>query len=116
MGAIVTGREYACGNIYVREMVFPCAGDFINGHAHNFDHATYCVRGELFVERLDSADSSITLDATTLRAGDRALIEAGVLHRITAKKEDSRGDCIYAHRTPQGEIVQTATGWFKGVS
>jgi hypothetical protein len=117
MAAIVTGREFASGNIYVREMAFEHAGDHVNGHAHNFDHTTYCVRGALLIEHLDATDSSVVLASTTLRAGEPgawALIKADALHRITALADGSLGHCIYAHRTPQGEVVQEYTGWHRG--
>jgi hypothetical protein len=41
------------------------AGDVVNGHAHHFDHTTYCTCGALLIERLD--DGSQVLAATTLR-------------------------------------------------
>lgn len=91
------------GNIFVREMPFTKAGQRVEGHAHNFDHMTYCVRGALRIERDGQAVDK--------RAGEWALIKAGVPHRITALENDSLGHCIYAHRTPQGEVVQKSTGW-----
>ena len=31
--------------------------------------------------------------------------------RITALEDNSLGHCVYAHRTPQAEVVQEYTGW-----
>ncbi len=104
--------EYQSGNIFIREMRFAKAGDVVDGHAHNFDHTTYCAKGALLVERLD-ADGKPEASAE-LRAADGLnwlLIRAGVRHRITALEDASLGHCIYAHREPQGEVVQQYTGW-----
>jgi hypothetical protein len=50
----------------------------------------------------------------TKRAVDNhkwVLIKAGVKHRITALEVDTVAHCIYAHRNPQGDIVQECDGW-----
>lgn len=111
--------EYACGNILFRPL---CAahdklereGDVVEGHAHNFDHATFVYKGRVRVERL-SADGSVER-AVEVSADDGfgrnfILIKAGTIHRITSLQDGSRAVCIYAHRTPQGEVVQEWTGW-----
>lgn len=104
--------EYQCGNIFIRPMTFAKAGDVVAGHAHKFDHTTYCARGALLVESLDEAGK--VKQSAELRASEGlgwALIKAGVIHRITAMEDGSIGHCIYAHRTPQGDVVQEYTGW-----
>lgn len=105
--------EYACGNIYIREGRMEKAGDLVAGHGHNFDHTTYCARGAIRVESLN--DDGSVKDSTELRADEAikswALIKRGVLHRLTALQDGSLYHCIYAHRTPQGDIVQEYTGW-----
>ena len=104
--------ELASGNIFVREMRFGEAGDVVQGHAHNFDHTTYIAKGGLRIEHL-AADGSV-VRAVEKRASDGrnwVLIKAGVTHRITALEDHSIGHCIYAHRTPQGGIVQEYDGW-----
>lgn len=104
--------EYISGNIFLREMRFLTAGDVVQGHAHNFDHTTYVAQGVVRIERL-SPDGSVER-AVTKRAIDGhnwILIKAGVLHRITALEAPSLCHCIYAHRTPQGDIVQEHDGW-----
>ena len=103
--------EYACGNVFIREMRFDGLKP-IEGHAHNFDHTTYCARGAMRIESL--ADDGSVRQATELDSSEGlswALIEAGVRHRITPLREGTIGHCIYAHRTPQGETVQKFTGW-----
>lgn len=107
--------EFVSGNIFVREMRFEKAGDVVDGHAHNFDHTTYVARGALLVESLDDAGKVVR--SVEKRAGQGlnwVLIRAGVRHRITALEDHSTGHCIYAHRTPQGEIVQEWDGWTPG--
>jgi cupin superfamily acireductone dioxygenase involved in methionine salvage len=101
--------ELAIGNIFVRPIVLPKSGDVVQGHKHNFDHATYCVRGAMRIER-QNPDGSV--DLVEIRAGDHPiLIKEFVDHKITALVDDTLGHCIYAHRTPQGEVVQHWTGW-----
>ena len=110
--------EYVSGNIYIREMLFEKAGDVVDGHAHNFDHTTYVVRGALLIEAVDDA-GNVTKSATK-RATDGhswVLITAGVIHRLTALENNSLGHCIYSHRTPQGDVVvgHDVDGEFSGV-
>lgn len=101
-------REYASGNIFIRENALAKAGDFVNGHAHNFDHTTIIVRGAVDV-------LAVLPDASVFRAkfaaGQFFLVKADVLHTITATADDTFFLCTYSHRTPQGEIVQQYTGW-----
>ena len=52
--------EFISGNIFIRPMVFDQAGSTIEGHAHNFDHTTYVVRGSVRIEALDDAGNLIT--------------------------------------------------------
>lgn len=110
MGVEYTDKR---SNVFIRAMPFRLTGDVVDGHAHNFPHVTYCVRGAILLERL-ADDSDEVVGAITLRASNGmnwALIPAGVRHRITALEDDSLGHCIYAHRTPQGAVVQEYTGW-----
>lgn len=101
--------EFVSGNIFIREMRFDKAGDVVEGHAHNFDHTTYVSRGAL---RFETDGKSIEKHAADGR--NWALIKAGVKHRIVALEDNSMGHCIYAHRTPQGEVVQEWDGWEQG--
>jgi quercetin dioxygenase-like cupin family protein len=107
--------EYASGNIFIREMRFEKAGDVIDGHTHNFDHTTYVACGALLIEALN--DDGSVKQAATKRASDGhnwVLIKKEVKHRITALESHSVGHCIYAHRNPQGEVVQEYGGWRTG--
>lgn len=107
----IVGREFIAGNVFVRQMMFDKAGDVVAGHAHNFDHITYCVRGGLRIEQLDVTGGIVRSVEKLAGEANWVLIRAGVEHRITALVDDSIGHCIYAHRTHQGDIVQEYSGW-----
>ena len=107
--------EFISGNIFVREMRFEKAGHVVPGHTHNFDHTTYVVHGALRIEAL--AEDGTVLRSVEKHASDGynwVLIKADVKHRITALEDNSMGHCIYAHRNPQGEVVQKYDGWTPG--
>lgn len=104
--------ELISGNIFIRPMQFAQAGDVVQGHTHNFDHTTYVVRGSLLIEAVD-AEGNVT-KSVVKKASDGhnwVLIKAEVRHRITALEDNSLGHCVYAHRTPQGDVVQEYDGW-----
>jgi quercetin dioxygenase-like cupin family protein len=106
--------ELLQGNVFIREMRIEKAGDVIEGHAHNFDHTTYIAKGAVRIDRLDG---EIVTQSVEKRASDGrnfVLIKAGVKHRITALEDKSIGHCIYAHRDPQGNVVQEYDGWSEG--
>jgi quercetin dioxygenase-like cupin family protein len=104
--------EFASGNVFIREMAFAKAGDVVEGHKHNFDHTTYVIRGALLIESLNE-DGTVKQSAIKRAVDGRnwVLIKANVSHRLTAQEDNSMGHCIYAHRTPQAEIVQDYDGW-----
>jgi len=100
--------EYACGNIYIRTNDPLKKDQVVEGHKHNFDHATYCAAGALRIDRKLGEH----VDTVEVRAGELpVLIRAGVEHAITALEDGSVYHCIYAHRLPQGDVVQRYTGW-----
>jgi hypothetical protein len=104
--------EWSCGNVFIRPNQGN-KGDKIKGHAHNFDHVTICLRGAISVKRL--SDGMIRKlytpsdDSPVHRA--HVLILAGVEHEIDFLEDNSAFWCVYAHRTPQGKVVQEFTGW-----
>jgi quercetin dioxygenase-like cupin family protein len=104
--------EWVSGNIFIRQMYFPTAGYVVVGHAHEFDHTTYIARGSVLIERMGpmgEVERSVTKKASD--GFNWILIEAGVIHRLTALENDCMGHCVYAHRTPQGEVVAEYDGW-----
>ena len=104
--------EYVLGNIRVREMHFEKVGGLHPGHAHNFDHVTYVIRGCIEIQKLDDADA--VLAKVVKRASDGhnfLLIKAGVKHKIVAIEDDTMAHCIYSHRSPDGEFSEVYDGW-----
>ena len=101
--------EFQCGNIFIRVGTLKNVGDFLGGHSHNFDHATYITSGYAKVEReLPNGK----MESREVWAGELPLlIKAGVRHNITALLPNTTYNCIYSHRLPQGEITQQYTGW-----
>lgn len=107
--------EFISGNIFIREMALEKKGDVVKGHTHNFDHTTYVVRGSVLIESLNPNGSVKQKVVKKAEEGHNwVLIKADVKHRITALEDNCMAHCIYAHRTPQGDVVQTSTGWTEG--
>ena len=103
--------EHALGNIFIRPGELGSPGTSVEGHKHNFDHVTYCVRGRL---RIDAALPNGERVSREIGAADPhpyVLIRAGIEHRLTSLEEGTAYHCIYAHRTAQGDVVQDYTGW-----
>jgi quercetin dioxygenase-like cupin family protein len=103
--------EYVSGNIFIREGGPLAKDEVVEGHGHNFDHTTYVVRGAFKIERL--VDGAVT-QSVIKRAGQLkswVLIKAHADHKLTALEDNSVYHCIFAHRDPQGEVVQDYDGW-----
>lgn len=96
------------GGFGVREGVLAKAGDVVETHAHNFDHITYC-RAPMRYEQLDDAGNVVR--SVDKPSGGWVFVKAGVKHRLTALVDNCRYDCIYVHRTPDGEISDEHDGW-----
>lgn len=93
------------GNIFIRRNRMQ-RGDVIHGHAHAFDHVSYVTAGAATVK---TAGAERTIRATDDR--NYILIRAGVTHAITALEDGTKFDCVYSHRTPQGDVSFEYTGW-----
>src|SRR5205807_3369730 len=96
--------EFASGNIYIREMRFDDDLPIV-GHAHDFAHTTYVVRGGLRFEHLDAQGNVVrSVDKFANQGRNWALILPRVVHRITPlvlqKDGGSLAHCIYSHRNP----------------
>lgn len=100
--------EWVSGNIFIRPMKFEKAGNKVDGHKHNFDHTTVVFRGGVHVKAKLPSGQVIERD---FMAPSHFLVKAEVEHEITALADDSEAWCVYSHRTPQGDVVQTFTGW-----
>lgn len=88
-------------------------GQATNTHRHNFPHLTY-LRGPGRVEKLEPTNAEETQFRVVKRVdkpkGGHVFIQAGMWHRITAL-EDLDYDCLYTHRTPDGELTDEFSGW-----
>jgi len=100
--------ELVSGNIFLRPNELPKAGDYVDGHKHNFDHTSFVIKGSVHVVATLPNGTVIERD---FAAGQHFLIRADVTHLITALEDDTLFHCIYSHRTPQGDVVQEANGW-----
>jgi quercetin dioxygenase-like cupin family protein len=101
--------EWASGNVFIRPNSLERAGDQIAGHAHAFDHTSIVMAGAV---RIAAKLPDGPLMVQEFRAPSHVLIRAGVEHEITALEDGTVFWCVYAHRTPQGEVVQEYTGWW----
>lgn len=89
-------------NLFVKQMVFPKAGDKEEGHAHCHDHLTLLTKGKLRVTALDK-DTDFTAPA-------HIYIKADVVHELTALEDDTIAHCIHALRNEDGsgDIIDPA--------
>jgi hypothetical protein len=116
--------EYVSGNIFIRKNIMKHKGDVIQGHTHNFDHTSFVYKGGILVEATTPDGRTIKSifrspyhaatdlgDLNLPEGGHHFLVKANVVHKITALLDDTEFDCVYSHRTPQGEVVQVWDGW-----
>jgi mannose-6-phosphate isomerase-like protein (cupin superfamily) len=105
MDAIVTSNgAYIAGPIAVRPMGLMEKCGRYEGHAHDYDHWTFCAKGMIEVEWTDSGESRI------VNEGDGFLTKAGVVHRIKDLVGGSVWLCTYMHRDQDGGIVEVYGG------
>ena len=83
-------------------------GDKINGHTHNFDHTSILIQGGCVI-RLTFPNGSTA--SKHLKPGDHLLIPSEAEHEVTASQPETIFMCVYSHRTPQGNVSLTDTGW-----
>ena len=103
--------ELVLGNIFIRPNFLFKTGDKVDGHAHNFDHVTYVVRGKLKITRTKPTGEQRTIEVASTDNYPFVLIKAEDTHELSALVDDTVFHCIYAHNTPNGDVVQEYTGW-----
>jgi hypothetical protein len=101
------------GNVFIRSGNIEKAGDKVRGHKHNFDHVTIIRRGRAVIRALNedgTVKREVTKDADSIENG-HVLIRADTLHEIEALEDGTVYWCIYAHRKPDGEVIEHYEGW-----
>lgn len=101
--------EFASGNIFIRKtLVNARAGARTGGHLHVFDHTSIVFSGAVRVTANLPNGEKIVRE---FHAPNHFLVRADVRHDIEAIEDGTTMWCVYSHRTPQGDVVQIATGW-----
>lgn len=100
--------EFISGNVFIRPTTMPRKGLACLGHTHNFDHTTIVFRGAISVKVTRPNGEEMTKE---FKAASHFLVCADSKHEITALEDDTEFWCVYSHRTPQGDVVQVATGF-----
>lgn len=73
-----------------------------------------CVLGE--VEVWSQASNATAAQHAKLKPGDSFVVEAGEKHGARAISAPAKVCCIFAHRNPQGEVVQEFAGYYEGAN
>lgn len=105
--------EQVMGNIMWRPTPLPKKGDQVGDHEHTYDHVSFITAGSVRIVARDR-DRNILWEkdfAAGDPSRDRVLVKAEVSHEITALEDNSFFYCIYAHRSPQGDVVQEYNGY-----
>lgn len=76
------------GSVYVHMMTFEKVDDFIQGHAHTYDHVTLIGRGSV---RYESNGRS-----TIYKAPHLVVVPRGVQHRLVALEDGTIACCLHA--------------------
>jgi hypothetical protein len=103
--------DLALGNIYVRPNILAKKGDKVDGHTHNFPHVSYVCRGRVKITRTKPNGDRRTVSVSSTDDYPFVLILAEDTHELEAEEDNSMFHCLYAHRTPQGDVIQEYTGW-----
>lgn len=108
--------ELVLGNVFVRPNLGYMTGEVCDGHAHNFDHVTFVTRGSFRIDRSSPdgrVDSLIVGGPGSTAYNGRwfVLIKADCHHKLTALEDHSDFFCVYAHRDPQGRVIEYYDGW-----
>lgn len=115
-------KETHSSGIFFRISDLLPQGEGTTLHAHNFDHETFAMNGRIRVETLSAGppdDDGYPVSFEVLERIDldskgdvpRALIKAGVWHRITALSRNARYCCVFVPRDEEGNITKEHTGW-----
>ena len=103
-------QEKIVSNVWFHTMMFEKAGDFKNGHKHNFDHAHLVCQGSIEVYVMDYCDGSIGADRKllgTFKQGDIFLVPKNQSHTVIALEDNTFGACIQGVKDGEEEEMQS---------
>ena len=84
-------------NVYSRQMFFRHAGDYEQGHTHEFDHLTLLASGSLRV----TVDGQVTV----FKAPHMIYIHKDKMHELVALEDNTVAFCIHALRDMEGNVI-----------
>jgi len=100
--------EWQSGNVFIRPNTLKIAGEFTDGHEHNFDHTTIVFTGSVRVEAVYPDGKTRTQE---FYAPAHFLVKAHAHHKIIALEDNTVFWCVYSHRNAQGEVTTQNIGW-----
>lgn len=86
-------------NVYSRQMFFRYAGDYEQGHTHEFDHLTLLASGSLKV----TVDGQVTV----FKAPHMIYIHKDKMHELVALEDNTVAFCIHALRDMDGNVIDS---------
>lgn len=86
-------------NIYSRQMFFRHAGDYEQGHTHEFDHLTLLASGSLKV--------TVEGKSKVFKAPHMIYIHKDKMHELVALEDNTVAFCIHAVRDMEGNIIDS---------
>jgi quercetin dioxygenase-like cupin family protein len=108
--------ERAIGPLLIRDhissnmAVLMKKGGVVEGHQHNFGHASPLFKGGVIVRKW-SPDKKVLLLERELWAPGWIGIEAGYWHSFESLADGTIMQCAWPHRNPDGTVSEEYTGW-----
>lgn len=90
------------GNVWVRKLFFPKAGDSFPGHKHHHDHVTMLASGAVEID--------VEGEVSTFKAPTFITIAADKRHKVTALENNTVQYCVFALRDENGELTDHYNG------
>jgi hypothetical protein len=100
--------EWVSGNVFIRPNVLENAGEYIDGHTHNFDHTSIVFTGAVRVTQKTPDGNEFTQE---FHAPAHFLVKANYSHLIEALEDKTVVWCVYSHRNAQGDVIEQNPGW-----
>jgi len=110
MALVKTSAFMPLAGIGIRTLKAEAVGDEAPIHYHNFHHTFFCTAGRWLGQILSDDERTVERERE-VGAGEYFVVEATKRHRFIALTDNAEGHCVFAHRTPQGEVVQDYNGW-----